>query len=75
MAYLPDLNTLTLYRSMAVDEFTSMNDQLRLQGAKKNASPDDRVSLANLRAALRLLNRLGAVDPTWLKRLADRDDR
>lgn len=73
MPYQPKQSDLDSYRSFAIGEFTSMKT-CRLPGMKRDLTPEERVSLAQLRGAVIALNRLGAIDRAWLDRHT-KDDR
>lgn len=66
MAYTPRFEDLVLIRSMAIDEFTQMANEVRVKGSKVPIDTDTRATLAQLRAVLRYLNKIGALDKSWL---------
>jgi len=67
MAFLPRHEDLVLFRSMAIDHFQKMSG-IRLPGMKANLDAYDMGQLAQLRAAIALLNKLGAVKPGWIEK-------
>jgi hypothetical protein len=72
MPFQPRHKDLDLYRSLAIGAFTEMQTQ-RLPGMKRDLTPEERTSLAQLRGAVQMLNNLGAIDRKWLD-LHTKDD-
>lgn len=64
----PTYQDLCLFRAIATEEYRSLNLPLKLRGAKKPLDGDEVAVLANLRAALKVLNKLGAVKEEWIQR-------
>lgn len=67
MAFLPKFEDLVHYQSLCVNEFVQM-PKTRLRGKKTELNADEMAALARLRAALCLLNKLGAIDKRWLEK-------
>lgn len=68
MAFYPKFKDLILYRSLAIDFFNSLTT-IRLVGMKgRTASADEMAQIAQLRAAVVVLNRLGAIKPEWIEK-------
>lgn len=63
----PKYEDVCLYKSLAVKEWTEMG-RCRLKGKKEDLDAEDMRLLAHIRAAVRLLNTLGAIKPEWLRR-------
>lgn len=74
MAYRPTVQTLAEFESLCVREYVEMKPELKLKGAKKPMSEDERRFLAYLRAALRVLTKEGAISHDWIKK-NETDDR
>lgn len=67
MAFYPKLKDVILYRSLAIDFFNNLTS-IRLIGMKgRTASADEMAYVAQLRAAVVVLNRLGAIKPEWIE--------
>ncbi len=66
MSFEPKYTDLVEYRSLCATEFVQM-PRTKLRGKKTVLDADEMVALARLRAALRVLNKMGAVKSEWLK--------
>lgn len=73
MPFSPKYSELILYKSLAVKEWTDM-PRCKLKGKKEDLDAEDMRLLAHLRASLRLLNTLGAVNPEWLRKQNIKED-
>ena len=66
MSYTPRFEDLVLIRSMAIDEFTQMANEVRVRGSKAPLDTEARATLAQVRAVFLHLNKIGALDKNWL---------
>lgn len=68
MAFYPKLEDLMLYRSLAINFFNNLSP-IRLIGMKgRDTSADEMAQVAQLRAAVVVLNKLGAIKPEWIEK-------
>lgn len=68
MAFNPKLEDLLLYRSLAIDFFNNLSP-IRLIGMKgRETDAQEMAQVAQLRAAICVLNRLGAIKPEWIEK-------
>jgi hypothetical protein len=63
--YRPKIQDITHFRSLAIDEFKDL--PVEVPGYKKFPT-ELRLPLAQLRSALKLLRKLGAIKPGWLEK-------
>lgn len=66
--YLPSKKELAKFRDLVVGMFNSMPAQYRARGCAESLEGADRVTMANLLAAVQLLNSMGALRPEWLEK-------
>jgi len=66
MTFEPHITALAEYKSFAIDEFKEMG-RTRLRGSTGNLSAHDMALLSQLRGAIRLLNKIGAIRPEWFQ--------
>lgn len=68
MPFNPRIEDLVLMRSMAVDEFLQLPEQVMVKGQKTPVDGEIRATLSQMRAILRWLNRQGALDKKWIQK-------